>query len=84
MKIFLTGATGYVGQAVIRALRTRGHEVSGLVRSSEGAKQLLEQSVAPVMGDLTNLDLLREHSRASEGVVHTAFQFSPPQINASA
>jgi nucleoside-diphosphate-sugar epimerase len=53
MRIFVTGATGYVGGAVARALRRAGHEVFGLCRSAEKARSLARAEIHPVLGDMT-------------------------------
>jgi nucleoside-diphosphate-sugar epimerase len=75
MKVFLTGATGYVGQAIVRSLTSAGHQISGLVRSEAGAEKLSQQGVTPIRGDISNLDLLREQAAQADGTIHTAFQF---------
>jgi nucleoside-diphosphate-sugar epimerase len=75
MKVFLTGATGYVGQAIVRSLTSTGHQIFGLVRSEAGAAKLSQQGVTPIRGDISNLDLLREQAAQADGTIHTAFQF---------
>jgi nucleoside-diphosphate-sugar epimerase len=77
MNIFLTGATGYVGQAVIRSLQAAGHQIIGLVRSESGVEKLIQQNVTPIQGDLTDLPLLRTQSAQADATIHTAFQFAP-------
>jgi nucleoside-diphosphate-sugar epimerase len=72
MNIFVTGATGYIGSAVVEHLIKRGHSVSGLVRSEESARKLEDLGASPVRGDLTETDTITEAARAAGGVIHTA------------
>ncbi len=72
MRIFLTGATGYIGGAVVAALRDRGHDVAALVRPEADAKQLRERGVVIVVGDLASLPELAETLGGYEAFVHTA------------
>ncbi len=72
MKVFVTGATGYIGGAVSEELVRRGHDVSGLARSDRAAERLEERGVRPVRGDLRTLDVLASAAGAADGVVHAA------------
>ena len=73
MRVFLTGATGWIGSAVARELLDAGHSVVGLVRSAEGVDALAAIGATPLTGSLADLPLLRQAAADADGVVHTAF-----------
>ncbi|PQA60120.1 NAD-dependent epimerase/dehydratase family protein [Siphonobacter curvatus] len=71
-KIFITGATGYIGGSIARVLLEKGYEITALVRKASAAEELKALGITPVIGHLHNLKLLREEARQADAVINTA------------
>ncbi|HMF98004.1 MAG TPA: NAD-dependent epimerase/dehydratase family protein [Vicinamibacterales bacterium] len=73
MRIFLTGATGYIGAAVLDALVRGGHDVTALVRNNEKARRVAKRAAHPVIGNLEDPQSFRGSVDAQDGYVHAAY-----------
>jgi nucleoside-diphosphate-sugar epimerase len=73
MRVFLTGATGFIGQAIVTELLAAGHQVLGLARSGAKAEELARLGIEAHKGDLADPESLITGARECDGVIHTAF-----------
>lgn len=73
MNLFVTGASGFIGSAVVKELLSSGHQVVGLARSEKSAKDIREAGAGVVMGGLEDLAVLQKAVSETDGVIHTGF-----------
>ena len=82
MRIFCTGASGYIGGSIAVALHAAGHEVFGLVRSDQSAELVRSLGIKPVLGSLDDLDFLRAEAARSDAVINAASSDHEPSAMA--
>ena len=80
MRVFITGATGWIGSALVPELVAHGHQVTGLVRSEQKAEALRTMGAEPLLGSLDDLELLKQGASQADGVVHLAFGLDVSKI----
>jgi nucleoside-diphosphate-sugar epimerase len=83
VKIFMTGATGYIGSVIVEKLLAGRHQVTALARSDASAQALAQHGVAIVRGSLDDTGILTESARYADGVIHNAFDMSTGDFAAS-
>jgi nucleoside-diphosphate-sugar epimerase len=81
MKVFLTGASGYVGSVVAEKLAGKGYKVTGLARNEAAEAKLSERKIASARGDLRDFEVLKKAASEADAVIHTAFSHNFSDYN---
>ena len=81
MKVFLTGATGFVGSVLAEKLKGKGHKIVGLARNDEAEAKLDAKNIETVRGELNDFEVLKNAARESDAVIHTAFSHNFDDYN---
>ena len=84
MKVFVTGASGYIGRATVAELVRQGHTVEALARGEQSADAVVHAGAVAVRGDLSDLDVLNHAAARAEAVIHLAQASSPEEDLAAA
>jgi nucleoside-diphosphate-sugar epimerase len=77
MKVLITGGSGYLGRAIVRALQAQGHQVVALVRSDDAARRVESIGAVPVRGGLTDAELLGRTAEDADAAIHLAHDYGP-------
>lgn len=83
MKVFVTGASGFVGSAVVEELLNNGHQVLGLVRNEKGAEKVAALGADVLLGDVNDAEIIKKCAQQCDAVIHTAFNHDFSQYKAS-
>jgi len=83
MRVLVTGASGFVGSAIVKELLANGHQVLGLVRSEKAVEQLTTGGAEVLLGDVNDPEIIRQGANSCDAVIHTAFNHDFSQFKAN-